>query len=720
MLIWIIDEEWKDYDVEKEVLEAKYPGVEIRHSTYDYEKDLKEFGYRADGILAQVYASIPKSTIDRLENCKGIAVYGGGYDRIDVAAARTKNISVTNISGYCAEDLADYVVAAMYFVNKGLAFYSRTVVEDVKAGKWGAMAALSPVHRLENQTLGIVGLGVIGKTVAKRAQALGIHVIAFDDFVDKKTMSNLGVEKVSWEDIFKRSDYISVHLKGCDENTDKIDAADGAEVIDVTGLVVAPGFIDTHSHSDLQILVDPEVRPKVMQGITTEILGQDGISMAPLPEKYISPWRKNLAGLDGDSDQVNYHYRDTAGYLKMIDDVKPGPNECYLVPHGNVRMEAMGLDNRQPTDEELQKMKDIVRREMENGAIGLSTGLIYMPCAYGQTKEVVEMCKVVAEYDGRFVIHQRSEADTILDSMKEVIQIGKESGVKIHYSHFKVCGRKNWDKIDGMIQLLEEAEKEGIDVSFDQYPYVAGSTMLGVILPPWVHDGGTNKVIERLNDPELRKKMVYDIEHGIPGWDNFVDFAGLDQIYVTSVKTDKNKDAVGLSLTELGKLRGKDPYDATFDLLRDEENAVGMVDFYGTEDHVKLFMKRPEMNVCTDGLLGGKPHPRVYGAFPRVLGKYVREDKALTLEQAVYKMTGKPAATFNIKNRGQIKEGAYADITVFNPDTVIDKGTFTDPTQYPEGIEYVMVNGVFEVAGGKYTGRRNGTVLRKKGKEVVK
>ena len=216
-----------------------------------------------------------------------------------------------------------------------------------------------------------------------------------------------------------------------------------------------------------------------------------------------------------------------------------------------------------------------------------------------------------------------------------------------------------------MIQLLEEAEKEGIDVSFDQYPYVAGSTMLGVILPPWVHDGGTNKVIERLNDPELRKKMVYDIEHGIPGWDNFVDFAGLDQIYVTSVKTDKNKDAVGLSLIELGKLRGKDPYDATFDLLRDEENAVGMVDFYGTEDHVKLFMKRPEMNVCTDGLLGGKPHPRVYGAFPRVLGKYVREDKALTLEQAVYKMTGKPAATFNIKNRGQIKEGIKAGNTVY-------------------------------------------------------
>lgn len=499
-----------------------------------------------------------------------------------------------------------------------------------------------------------------------------------------------------------------------------IPAAEDMEVIDAAGLVVAPGFIDTHSHSDLKILVDPGVQPKVMQGITTEVLGQDGISMAPLPVEYVSPWRKNLAGLDGDSDDIDWTYRDTAGYLKMIEKVQPGPNECYLVPHGNIRMEAMGLENRQPTPEELQKMIDITRREMENGAIGLSTGLIYMPCAYGETNEIIEMCKVVAEYDGRFVIHQRSEADTIVSSMEEVIRIGRESGVKIHYSHFKVCGRKNWDKIDDMIRLLEEAEKEGIDVSFDQYPYVAGSTMLGVILPPWVHDGGTNKVIERLRDPELRKKMVYDIEHGIPGWDNFVDFAGLDQIFVTSVKTEKNQDAVGLSLTELGKLRGKDPYEATFDLLMEEENAVGMVDFYGTEEHVKLFMKRPEMNACTDGLLGGKPHPRVYGSFPRILGKYVREDKALTLEEAVYKMTGKPAKTFNMTDRGELREGAYADITVFNPDTVIDKGTFTDPAQYPEGIEYVMVNGEFEVREGKYTGTRSGFVLRKKGKEVVK
>ncbi|MDO5142598.1 MAG: D-aminoacylase [Eubacteriales bacterium] len=492
------------------------------------------------------------------------------------------------------------------------------------------------------------------------------------------------------------------------------------EVIDATGLVVAPGFIDTHSHSDLQILTDPLVTPKVKQGITTEILGQDGISMAPLPVEYISPWRKNLAGLDGDSDDIDWEFKTTEGYLKMIDDVKPGLNECYLVPHGNIRMEAMGLENRLPNDEELEKMRQITRREMEAGAIGLSTGLIYMPCAYSESKEIIEMCKVVAEYDGRFVIHQRSEADTILDSMEEVIKIGRESGVKIHYSHFKVCGKKNWDKVDKVVELLEQAQKEGIDVSFDQYPYVAGSTMLGVILPPWVHDGGTNKVLERLADPELRKKMVYDIEHGIPGWDNFVEFAGLDKIFVTSVKTEKNQDAVGLSLSELGALRGKDPYEATFDLLLEEENAVGMVDFYGTEEHVQRFMKRPEMNACTDGLLGGKPHPRVFGAFPRILGKYVREDKALTLEEAIYKMTKKPATTFNIADRGELREGAYADITIFDPETVIDKGTFTDPVQYPEGIEYVIINGRLTIKNGEHTGAQNGFVLRQKNKEVVK
>ncbi|EHJ40730.1 hypothetical protein HMPREF9945_00268 [Clostridioides difficile 70-100-2010] len=256
------------------------------------------------------------------------------------------------------------------------------------------------------------------------------------------------------------------------------------KVIDAKGRVICPGFIDTHSHSDLVILVNPYNEVKIRQGITTEVLGQDGISMAPLPQEHISSWRKNLAGLDGESDEIDWKYETTENYLKMMDYNGVGLNETYLVPHGNVRMEAMGLEDRPATKEEIQKMCEITERELKAGAIGLSTGLIYIPCAYSLTEEIIEMCKVVAKYDGVFVVHQRSEADTILTSMEEIIEIGKQSGVKVHFSHFKVCGKANWKYIPQVIELLEKAEKEGIRVSFDQYPYAAGSTMLGVVLPP--------------------------------------------------------------------------------------------------------------------------------------------------------------------------------------------------------------------------------------------
>ena len=478
-------------------------------------------------------------------------------------------------------------------------------------------------------------------------------------------------------------------------------AVNDAIVIDVAGHVVAPGFIDTHSHSDLKVLLDPKVEPKIRQGITTEFLGQDGVAMAPLPLAYIQPWRKNLAGLDGDSDLIDWTYQTTANYLNMIDHVKPSVNTGYLAPHGNIRMAAMGLDNRQPTAAELAKMCQIMRGEMAAGAFGLSTGLIYMPCAYSRTEEIIELCKVVAEYDGVFVVHQRSEADTILESMAEVIRIGRESGVRIHFSHFKVCGRKNWNKLDHMFELLEKAQAEGIRVSFDAYPYVAGSTMLGVILPPWVHDGGTDQAMARLADPQLRIKMIADIENGIPGWDNFIEFAGLDQIFVTSVTRPGNAACVGKSLAEIAVMRGQDVYNATFDLLLDEQNAVGMVDFYGTEDHIKRMLSRPEMNACTDGLMAGKPHPRVFGAFPRILGQYVREEQTVSLEVAVRKMSGKPADVFSLKDRGYLKPGYFADITVFDPATIIDQGTFADPIHDPVGITCVFVNGGLALQNGR-------------------
>lgn len=485
------------------------------------------------------------------------------------------------------------------------------------------------------------------------------------------------------------------------------------KVIDAKGRMVCPGFIDTHSHSDLQILVNPFNETKIRQGITTEVLGQDGISMAPLPVKYISPWRKNLAGLNGESDEIDWTYETTANYLKTMEEKGVGLNETYLVPHGNIRMEAMGLDDRAATEDEIKKMCDIARREMEAGALGLSTGLIYIPCAYSKTDELIEICKVVAKYQGVFVVHQRSEAGTILDSMKEIIEIGKKSSVNVHFSHFKVCGKDNWKYIDEVIKMLEEAERDGIKISFDQYPYAAGSTMLGVVLPPWAHAGGTDKLLERLKDTRQRDKMIHDIENGIPGWDNFIEFAGFDQIFITSVKTKANENLIGKNLLEISKLKNKDPYNATFDLLYEEENAVGMVDFYGLEEHIIKFMKRKEQNVCTDGLLSGKPHPRAYGSFPKILGRYVRELKILTLEKAVYKMTKKAADVFNIKNRGSLEVGNFADIVIVDLDAVIDKGDYVNPIQYPQGIDYVLINGQVAVENGNYNKVICGKVIKR-------
>ncbi|WP_319370097.1 D-aminoacylase [uncultured Ilyobacter sp.] len=465
------------------------------------------------------------------------------------------------------------------------------------------------------------------------------------------------------------------------------------KIIDASGKIVAPGFIDTHSHSDLRVLLEPFLEPKIRQGITTEILGQDGISMAPLPKEYVSSWRKNLAGLNGDSNNLSWDWETTHNYLNLISENGTGTNQLYLVPHGNIRMEAMGLDSRPATKEELEKMKEITRRELKAGAVGVSTGLIYIPCAYSLTEELVEICKVAAEFDRPLVIHQRSEADTILESMEEVITIARESGVKIHFSHFKICGKKNWDMIKDIEKLLDGCKAEGIKVSYDQYPYVAGSTMLGVIIPAWAHAGGTDKLVERLGNPKDRAKIKQDIENGIKGWDNFIDFAGFEGIFVTSVKTRANEDCIGKNLLEIAELRGKDKFDAVFDLLKEEENAVGMYDYYGKDEHVVTFMTREESNICTDGLLGGKPHPRVYGSFPRVIGKFVREMKAMTLEEAVYKMTKKSADTFKIKERGLLKEGYFADVVIFDENTTIDKGTFVDPVQYPEGISHVIING---------------------------
>lgn len=483
--------------------------------------------------------------------------------------------------------------------------------------------------------------------------------------------------------------------------------------IEGSGCVLSPGFIDTHSHSDLEILEKQVLEPKIRQGVTTEILGQDGIAMAPLPNEYIEDWRKNIAGLEGDSETLNWNYSSIRGYRKAIKNAKPTSNSAYLIPHGNVRMAAMGLDSRMPSMEELEEMKRIVREAMEEGCVGFSSGLIYIPCAYSMEDEMIEICKVVAEYHGVFVVHQRSEANNILDSMDEIIRIGLASRVPIHFSHFKICGKNNWHLLKPVLDKLEKAQRNGLQVSFDLYPYTAGSTMLSVILPPWAHIGGTNVMLQRLQNSSLRKKLKEELYEKNSTWDNFIEFAGVDGIYITNVKTEKNQKFIGKNLKELGEIQELDPLDATFHLLVEEENHVGMIDYYGNEEHIKAFIQRDEMNVCTDGLLGGKPHPRAYGSFPRIISKYVKDEKILSLETAIHKMTYRPATIFGLKNRGIIQAGAFADLVLFDEEKFKDKGTYLEPDQFPQGLKMVMVNGHIVFDGSFYHVKPCGKVLRR-------
>lgn len=459
-------------------------------------------------------------------------------------------------------------------------------------------------------------------------------------------------------------------------------------VQDVRGLVCAPGFIDTHSHSDIQVLLDPAVRPKIRQGITTEVLGQDGISAAPLPARWVDAWRKNLSGLDGDADELDWSWRDTKGYLDRIQAGGSATNIVYLVPHGNLRMATMGLDDRKPTAKELDAM-----------------------CALLET-ELDALCRVAARHGKPFVVHQRSEADGAIDSMREILCIGRETGVHVHFSHFKICGMRNRHLRGEMANLLDQARDEGIGVSFDQYPYTAGSTTMTALLPPWAQSGGSEELLHRLSDPAARRRIATDIREGIPGWDNFTDFAGPEHIRVTSVHTQANLSQVGNTLAEIAALRGAEVCDVIFDLLFEEKLAVSIATEFGLDEDVAFFMRRPEQNVCTDGLFGAKPHPRVYGSFARVLDKYVKQDNVLTLEEAVFKMAGKPSEVFGLEDRGRIAPGKRADLLLIDMDAVADHATYLDPVRFPEGFVSVWVNGEAVFADGREQNRTPGQVVR--------
>ena len=481
---------------------------------------------------------------------------------------------------------------------------------------------------------------------------------------------------------------------------------DAEATINAEGLVVAPGFIDTHSHSDLILISEPEAKQKIMQGITTEVVGQDGLGEAPLRDDVVDEWRKYLSGLNGDPD-IDWSWRSFGEYLDALEAAHPSTNVLSLVGHGNIRLLAMGMENRQPTPSEMEEMKVLTEEAMKEGAFGLSTGLIYPPCVYADTEELTELCRVAAAHGGVFVVHMRNEGERLLESIDEVTEIGRRSGAPVHISHFKASGEENWGKVVDAIERIEEARRGGVDVTADQYPYIAGSTFLSSLLPAWAHEGGTERMLGRLRDQGTRARIAEEMTRSGRGQD-----WGWNNILITSVKTEKNKRFEGVGLEDVARARGQRPLETIFDIVLEEENAATMASFGMCEEDVRTVMRAPFRMACTDGIIMGRPHPRVYGSFPRILGRYVREQGVLSLEEALRKMTSLPAQRFGLLDRGVLRPGMRADVTVFNPDTIIDTATFQDPIRFPEGVEYVFVNGEMTVDRGKHTGARAGAVLR--------
>lgn len=490
--------------------------------------------------------------------------------------------------------------------------------------------------------------------------------------------------------------------------------------IDAKRHIVSPGFIDMHTHSDLVILEQGIIEAKVRQGITTDLLGQDGIAAAPLPDEHVSNWRKNLAGLDGTPD-IEWNWMTVGDYLSQIEDKKPSYNLATLAPHGNIRMEVMGLENRYATDEEIAQMQNVLRRSLEEGAVGLSTGLIYPPCCFADMRELKALCEVIAEYGVPLVIHQRSEGDEILESMTELIDMMTEVGAHLHFSHLKNCGRDNWSKSPEVIKKIDEARQNGLEVTFDQYPYTAGSTMLSAILPPWVHDGGTEKLLERLEKPELRFKIIEEMKTGLRGWDSISRWAGWDGIIVTSVNSEEKAYCVGKTIQEIAAIDvNPNPAEVALDLILSQKNNIGMIDFVINEDDVRKILTHPAGTIGSDGLLGGEPHPRAYGTFPKILGKYVREEKLTSLEEMIRRMTSQPARIIGLQNRGIIREGMIADIVIFDEETIIDKATYEQPRQYNEGMDAVIVSGHIILLGDRTFPQQAGEVIHRKYTNKVK
>jgi N-acyl-D-amino-acid deacylase len=495
----------------------------------------------------------------------------------------------------------------------------------------------------------------------------------------------------------------------------KLENVKAARDIDARGMIVAPGFIDMLGQSELTILVNPHLPSKIFQGITTEITGEGG-SAAPLNETIIAADK-----LSYDHFQIVPDWRSLRDYFARLERQRIGINIASYVGATQVRRVVLGDDNRAPSPAELERMKELVRQAMRDGAAGISTSLQYAPAPYASTEELIALAKESASFGGIYATHLRSEGDAIIPALDEAIRIGREAAIPVEIWHLKAAGKSNWGRMPELVAYIEKARRTGVDVTADTYAYPAWFNNFSAFIPPWAHDGGEQKMLERLKDPALRARIRKEMETPSTAWDNeWHEVPGPEAIVISVVHNPELLPLQGKTLAEISRMWGKDPIDTLFDLLIKDSAYTYVAVFGMSEPDVVLALLQPWTSVdndsqgtAPDGLLGREhPHPRAYGTFPRILRKYVREEKTLRLEEAIRKFTALPAQRMRLTDRGVLKAGLWADVVVFDPEAVRDLATFEKPNQLSEGMQYVLVNGVPVIEGGKATSALPGKVLR--------